>query len=251
MLAKIHKEMAFQIISDYPKQSVKEFLLNGIAKPEWKKDNATKIKWLKEWMDMPDNSHHSSKLKNDHSYKITKDGKRFKIVFAKSGFDQATVISRLKYSARDIAEWKVEEEYRVCALELSKSIHWVIDLSSPPHTLFGWESEQNNGTSYHSKIENDFDKVWPKYYDKNKIKWGKKNPFDDIYKWAKNFVEDRYERNMKLLELYRSKKTMIKNKDAENLGREVILDLAQNLADYLSYIDKKIDFDKMVTLLPK
>ena len=80
MLAKIHKEMAFQIISDYPKTSVKDFLLNGIAKPEWEKDDNTKIKWLKEWMDMPDDSHHSSKLKNDHSYKITKmvnDSKSF------------------------------------------------------------------------------------------------------------------------------------------------------------------------------
>ena len=251
MLAKIHKEMAFQIISDYPKTSVKDFLLNGIAKPDWEKDEQTKIKWLKEWMDMPDDSHHSSKLKNDHSYKITKDGKRFKIVFAKSGDDQATVIARLKYSARDIHEWKVEEEYRVCALELAKSIHWVIDLSSPSHTSYGWEAEQNNGTSYHSKIEHDFDKVWQKYYDKNNIKWCKKNPFNDIYKWGKKFVEDKYERNLKLLELYQGKKTMIKNKDAENIGREVILDLVQNLADYLSYIDKRINFDKMAILLAK
>ena len=43
----------------------------------------------------------------------------------------------------------------------------------------------------------------------------------------------------------------MKNKDAETLGRDVIHDLAQNLADYLSYIDKKINFDKMVTLLGK
>ncbi len=61
----------------------------------------------------------------------------FRIVFAKSGDDQATVVARLKYAARSVKEWKVEEEYRSCALELAKSIHWVIDMSSPSHVVAG------------------------------------------------------------------------------------------------------------------
>jgi len=248
MLAEIHKEMAYQVISDDAKTNALTFLLNGIAKPEWKTDSATKIKWLKEWMDMPDNSKHSSKQKNDHSYKINKIGNKFKIEFAETGADQATVIARLKYSARDIGEWKVEEEYRVCALELAKSIHWVIDVSSPPHTSFGWEAKSNNGKNYHSKIENDFDKVWKKYYDKTKIKFGRKDEIKDIYRWAKKYVEDNYDRNMKLLDIYRIKGSILKD-EGETLGREVIMDLAQNLADYIALIDKKINYSKLITKL--
>lgn len=243
MLAKIHKEMAYKIISDYPKTSVLQFLLNGIAKPEWKTDEKTKIKWLKEWMDMPDNSKHSSKLKNDHSYKLTKENGKFRIVFAKSGADQATVIARLKYSSRDIKEWEVEEEYRTCALELAKSIHWIIDLSSPSHTSFGWDTDKN--VNYHSKIETDFDKVWETYYDKSRIKFGRKNKIDDIYRWAKRFVETKYDRNIELLNIYKTKGSILSGK-GKQLGMEVILDLAQNLADYLAYIDKKINFVKVV-----
>ena len=243
MLAKIHKEMAYKIISDYPKSSALNFLLNGIAKPEWKTDEKTKIKWLKEWMDMPDDSRHSSKLKNDHSYKLTKVKGKFRIVFAKTGADQATVIARLKYAARDLKEWQVEEEYRTCALELAKSIHWIVDVSSPSHTSYGWDSDKK--TNYHSKIEKDFDKVWEQYYDKSKIKFDRKNEIDDIYRWAKRFVEAKYDRNIELLEMYKAKKSILKNKGAQ-LGRDVIQDLAQNLADYLAYIDKKISFDSVV-----
>ena len=64
-------------------------------------------------------------------------------------------------------------------------------------------------------------------------------------------MENKYDRNMKLLEFYKSKNSMIKNKETEILGREVIQDLAQNLADYLAYIDKKINFDKMNELVAK
>lgn len=241
MLAEIHKEMAFQILADNPKHSVLNFLLNGIAKPEWRKNQSTKVRWLKEWMDMPDDSRHGSKLKNDHSYKIYKDGNRFRIKFAESGADQATVIARLKYSARDIREWKIEEEYRTCALELAKSIHWVIDLTSPSHTTVGWDDKIN----YHSKLENDFDKVWRKYYDKTKIKFGRNNEIKDIYRWAKKFVEDKFERNMELLKLYQAKGS-VQKADGEKLGRAVIQDIAQNLADYFAFIDKRIDFDKLV-----
>jgi hypothetical protein len=246
MLAEIHKELAYQVIADYPDQNALNFLLNGIAKPEWKKDQATKIQWLKEWMDMPDSNKHSSKLKNDHSYKIKRINNKFKICFAETGANQATVIARLKYSARDISEWKIEEEYRVCALELAKSIHWVIDISSPPHTSAGWEAKDNNGTNLHSKIENDFDKVWKKYYDKSSIIFGRKDEIDDIYRWAKNIVESKYDKNMELLKLYQSKGSITK---AEGiiLGKEVIHNLAQNLADYLAHIDKKINFDKLLS----
>lgn len=243
MLSEIHKEMAYKIISDYPKKSVLNFLLNGIAKPEWKTDEKTKIKWLKEWMDMPDNSRHSSKLKNDHSYKLTKEKGRFRIVFAKTGADQATVIARLKYAARDLKEWQVEEEYRTCALELAKSIHWVIDLSSPSHTSAGWDDDKK--ANYHAKIEKDFDKVWEKHYDKSKIIFERKNEIKDIYRWAKGFVEAKYDRNIELLNIYKAKGSILKNK-GEQLGREVILNLAQNLADYLVYTDKKINFDTVV-----
>jgi len=45
MFAQIHKEMAYQVISDFHPKALK-YLLNGIAKPEWQKDEATKIKWL-------------------------------------------------------------------------------------------------------------------------------------------------------------------------------------------------------------
>ena len=102
MYAAIHKDMAFQVISDYPKATALEFLLKGVAKPEWGTDEATKRKWLKEWMDMPDDSKHSSKMKNDHSYKLAKADNGFRIVFAKSTDDQATVVARLKYAARDV-----------------------------------------------------------------------------------------------------------------------------------------------------
>ncbi len=243
MLAGIHKEMAYQILLDHPKQSALEFLLAGISKPEWKKNDATKIKWLKEWMDMPDNSRHSSKMRNDHSYKLTKDCNRFRIVFAKTGGDQATVVSRLKYAARSANEWKVEEEYRTCAIEIAKSLHWIIDMCAPPHTTAGW------GTKEHSKIESDFDKLWKKIYDKNKIKFDRKNAIDDIYKWAKRNIENHYDINIELHNIYKIGKTIKTGRGAE-LAEKVILNLAQNFADYIAYTNKRIKFDDAITKLP-
>lgn len=242
MHAGIHKEMAFQLLKDYPNQNLLKFMIEGTAKPEWKEDSATKIKWLKEWMDMPDNRHHSSKQTNDHSYKLRKTNKGFKIAFIGNRPDQGTVIARLKYDSRDVKEWKVEEETRTCAIELAKSIHWVIDFSTPPHTVADWSDRE------HSKIEKDFDKTWKTFYNRKDIKFGRKNETKDIYRWAKKFVEDRYDRNCKLLEIYRSGGSILKGEGRE-LGKQVITDLAQNLADYLSHQDKILNFDKMASSL--
>ncbi|HCJ66915.1 MAG TPA: hypothetical protein DHV62_06210 [Elusimicrobia bacterium] len=244
MHAKIHKELAFQLLEDYPNPNLLKFLVEGTAKQGWKekKDKAIKEKWLKEWMDMPDNKKHSSKQKNDHSYKLEKIGKTFRIKFIGKKPDQGTVIARLKYDSRDVKEWKVEEEIRTCAIELAKSIHWVIDFSTPPHTVAGWNDKE------HAKIEKDFDKVWEKLYDKKKIKFGRIKQIKDIYRWAKKFVEEKYARNCDLLNIYRSRGSILKGK-GKSLGQEVILDLAQNLADYLAYHDKMLNFSKMVTLV--
>lgn len=238
----IHKEMAYQIISEFPIPSALEFLLKGISKKEWGRDNRTKIRWLKEWMDMPDSNTHSSKLKNDHSYKLTKVNDKFKIVFAKTGADQATVVARLKYSARDIKEWQIEEEYRVCALELAKSIHWVIDMSSPSHVIYGWDAK------LHSKLEKDFDKLWKKFYDKNNIKFNRKNEIKDIYRWAKQKIEDSYDRNNELLNIYKNKGN-IESGRGNVLAKEVIQNLAQNIVDYLHYVNKNIDFNNIIKIM--
>jgi hypothetical protein len=237
MKALIHKEMAFKIISDYPKKSLLTFLLNGIAKPEWKKNPSTKIKWLKEWMDMPDNVGHS-KMQNDHSYKLIKTEKGFRISFINNKADQATVVARLKYDARDVIEWKQEEEYRACALELAKSIHWVIDFSSPPHTVYAYTNEM------HSKLESYCDKVWNSFYDKTNIDFNSKNKIKDLYQWAKIFIETKYDRNFELLQLLKNKASLETGR-GRHLIKEVIQDISQNLVDYLKYIDAKIDFDKM------
>ncbi len=242
MQAKVHKEMAYQVIQDFPNPNLLEFLLDGVSKPEWKKDQPTKVRWLKEWMDMPDNSHHSSKQKNDHSYKLMKTDKGFKIKFIGNTADQATVVARLKYAARDIREWKVEEEPRVAALELAKSIHWVIDFSTPPHTIADWDDE------LHEKVEDDFDKRWMDFYSKAKIDLTRKDQIKDIYRWAKAFIEGKYDRGCQLLEIYKAKGSM-KEGAGQQLGREVILDLAQNLADYLAWLDRMINFDKVLDML--
>ncbi len=239
----IHKEMAFQVLSDYPKQSALDFLVKGVAKPEWNKDMATKKKWLKEWMDMPDSDKHSSKLKNDHSYKLTSTPMGFKIVFAKSGPDQATVVARLKYAARSVREWKVEEEYRSCALELAKSIHWVVDMTSPSHVVAGWGSDD------HSKVEVHFDRVWRSCYDKGRIAFERTDQIKDIYRWAKKRIEDNYARNLELKQIYEGGGSILQGRGKE-IAQEVVLDVAQNLADYLAYTDKQINFDKIVTKLP-
>jgi hypothetical protein len=240
MLANIHKEMAYQILADHPTRTPLEFLLTGIAKPEWKKNIQTKIKWLKEWMDMPDNRKHSSKQKNDHSYKLFRTENGFRIAFAKTGADQATVVARLKYSARSIREWKIEEEYRTCALELAKSIHWIIDMGTPPHTTVGWDDEE------HAKIESDFDRLWKTIYDKKKIKFGRKKIIKDIYRWAKKNIEDRYNENMRLLKIYKEGGS-IKDKENRKIAEGVISNISQNLADYIAYIDKYIRFDAVLS----
>lgn len=242
MQANIHKEMAYQVIADYPNPHLLEYLLEGVAKPEWNKDKATKIRWLKEWMDMPDNKHHSSKQKNDHSYKLMKTEKGFKIKFIANRADQATVVARLKYDARDIREWKIEEEPRVAALELAKSIHWVIDFSTPPHTIADWDDK------LHGKVEKDFDRMWKTFYNRAKIDFTRENHIKDIYRWAKAFIEEKYPRGCELLEIYKSGGSM-KDGRGKQLGRETILDVAQNLADYLAYLNRLINYDKMVKSL--
>jgi hypothetical protein len=233
MHAGIHKEMAFKVLSDYPNKDLFTFLLEGTAKPEWKENEATKIKWLKEWMDMPDDKKHSSKQKNDHSYKLVKDVKGFHVKFINKTLDQATVVARLKYAFRDAKEWKIEEEERACAIEIAKSIHWVIDFSTPPHTVADWPDKE------HSAIETHFDKMWQKYYDVGMIKFKGNPPIQDVYLWAKKFAEDKYDRNVKLLDLYKSGKNIL-NGEGQVLGKEVIQDVAQNLAIYFSQIEKTI-----------
>lgn len=240
----IHREMAFQVLQDHPNPKLLEFLIEGTTKPEWKKNKKTQKEWLKEWMDMPDNSKHSSKMKNDHSYKVEKQGNKFHIRFIGNRADLATVIARLKYDSRDVKEWVVEEELRTCAIELAKSIHWVVDLSTPPHTVAAWDEKQ------HSRVEKDFDKMWKQFYDKGEVKFGRKNEIKDIYRWAKKFVEDRYDRNYRLYEIYKAKGSISKD-EGEKIGREIIHDLAQNLADYLAYFEKKMDFSKMLAALSK
>lgn len=244
MHAKIHREMTFRVLQDHKNPKLLEFLIEGSAKPEWKKKKREKEEWLKEWMDMPDNKNHCSKMSNDHSYKIEKNGDKFRIKFIGNKADLATVIARLKYDSRDVKEWAVEEEPRTCAIELAKSIHWVVDFSTPPHTAAAWDDAQ------HSRVEKDFDKLWEKYYDKTKVKFGRKAYIKDIYRWAKDFVEAKYERNHKLYEIYKDKGSISKGIGAK-IGQEVILDLAQNLADYFAYFDKKIDFGKMLKALKK
>ncbi|MDD8026774.1 MAG: hypothetical protein PHI34_09680 [Acidobacteriota bacterium] len=233
----IHREMAFQVIQDDAATAPSEFLLYGVAKPEWKKDLPTKIRWLKDWMDMPDDSRHGSKTRNDHSYKLRRTGKRFSLEFGRGKGEQSTVVARLKYSARDLREWKVEEEYRVCALELAKSIHWVIDFSSPAHTVAGWPDK------LHAKAESDFDRLWRELYKPAEIVFGRRQLVKDVYRWAKGFIESRYDRNLGLLEAYQRGES-IRDAALQGTAREVIRDVAQNLADYLAYCDRTLSFDK-------
>ena len=53
---------------------------------------------------------------------------------------------------------------------------------------------------------------------------------------------------MKLPNIYRTKGSILKD-EGETLGREVIMNLAQNLADYIALIDKKINYGKLITKL--
>lgn len=247
----VHMEMAYQVISDYATEKgckCQEFFIEGVVSQLWSKkvreNRNERIRQLKEWMDMPDSNKHSSKMSNDHSYKIQKDNGKFHIVFAKSNVEQATVLARLKSAARDMKEWKEEDEYRVCALEILKSIHWIVDFNSPAHVTAGWSND------CHSKSEDDFDKKWKAFYDKSKIKFGRKDIIKDLYRWAKGIVETNYDRNMKLKKLYEDGKS-IKDTVNEKIGKEVIFDIAQNMADYLAYCDKKIDFKDSFAKLKK
>lgn len=234
MYAGIHMEMAFKVLEDYSNPKLLQFLIENTAKPGANISAGTREKWLKEWMDMPDDSKHGSKIKNDHSYKLEKTERGFKIKFGKSA-DLGTVIARLKYAARDINEWAIEDEGRTCALEFLKSIHWVIDFSSPSHTCAEWDDKQ------HSRSEEDFDEKWQEYYVKIK---SPKEKIEDVYRWAKRFVEARYDRNLKLCQIYKNKGS-IKN-DGEKIGREVIRDVAQNLVDYFAYMENKKAFSKLL-----
>jgi hypothetical protein len=238
----IHMEMAYQVIADFSaerKNDCLEFLIEGVVSPLWsetvRRDRNARIRQLKEWMDMPDDKKHSSKMSNDHSYKLEKAGDRLKIRFAKTDVEQATVLSRLKHSAREIKEWKEEDEYRVCALELLKSVHWVVDFNSPAHVCAGWDD------ACHSKSESDFDGKWRGLYDKSRIAFGRKAVIKDSYRWAKAIAEKNYERHLKLKRLYEDGRS-IADPANEEIAREVIFDIAQNLADYLAYTDKRIDF---------
>ena len=243
MKAKIHKEMAYQVIIDYPEPQLAEFLIKGVAKPDWNKDRVTRIRWVKEWMDMPDDKKHSSKLSNDHSYKIAKKGNSYTVQFNQGNAEQATVVARLKYAVRDMREWRVEEEPRICALELLKSIHWVVDMSSPSHTIVGWDDR------LHSKVETDFDAVWTKFYDKKSIEFKRSTDMEDIYRWARAFIVSKYDRNEKLLNLYKLGGS-IRSGDGAALGREIITDIGQNLADYFGYCDKMLNYNKLQAELP-
>jgi hypothetical protein len=239
MHEKIHKELTYEFLKHPKNKEALDFLLLAIAKPEWNWANNSRIEWLKTWMDAPDAKIHSSKIKNDHSYKIKQVGSRFQIEFAKKGSDQATVVARLKYDFRDVTEWKKEHEYRTCGIELAKSVHWVVDLSTPPHTITGWSD------SLHSKIEKDFDKNWNTIYTKcvDKVKFNRKKQIKDIYRWAKKNIEDRYAINKQLLELYEKKGSILKG-NGVNLGMDVMKNLLQNLADYFAYVNEKIGFLK-------
>jgi hypothetical protein len=243
MHEKVHTELTYKFFQDYNKPAL-DFLLASIAKNDWEWDDKSRVEWLKKWMDMPDSKVHSSKIKNDHSYKIKKVGKIYKIEFAKTGADQATVVARLKYDFRDVTEWKKEHEYRTCGIELAKSIHWIIDFSTPPHTLVGWDDK------LHSKFETDCDKNWLNLYNFSisKVKLNRKSFIKDIYLWAKNNIENRYDTNSDLLLLYKNKGSILKDKGVA-LGQDMMLNLLQNFADYLAYVNKRIDFGKSLKLL--
>jgi hypothetical protein len=244
MHAGVHKEMAFQVLQDYSNPSLLQLLLKGVAKPDWRMSGKTREQWLMEWMDMPDDRKHSSKMRNDHSYKIEKDRQgKFRIRFIATTRDQATVIARLKYDSRDVKEWKVEEEWRTCALELAKSIHWVIDLSTPPHTVAGWTD------GAHSAIEKDFDALWRGWYDKKHVDAGRKQKIGDIYRWAKAFVEGRFARNDALRQAYESGGS-IRKKPSDKLGAEVIADVVTNLGAYIAHMDRLINFDVVCKEIP-
>ncbi len=247
----VHRELPFDIISLYPKKELREFLLLSMVKPGWNKklqNEKTRIDWLKQWMDSPDDTGHNSAPRNDHSYKIRKEGGRFKLVFGGSKQEQATVVARLKYDARDVYEWMVEEEPRVSALELSICMHWVVDMTTPSHACADCDQK------VHGEMEKDFEtfygKEWPSLRDQVVFK-GRQNIVKDVYRWGKGFIEGHYDRNIALVDAYKQKKTILKDLDAAKLGKDVLLDIGQNVADMLTFLDKRIEYDRAYAMLKK
>ncbi len=243
MHAKIHRELPYRVISIYPKKELLEFLLLAMVHPKWReklKKRENRIEWLKEWMDTPDDSKHGSTLRNDHSYKLKKEGDKFKLVFGKSGQEQATVVARLKYDARDIKEWMVEDEPRVCALELAMCMHWVVDVTSPSHCYADCDQD------LHGKIETAFDKFYPAEWPaiESQIKFaGRKDVIKDVYRWAMASVQSRYDQNEAVVKAFRDEKTF-KDPAVATLGRAVLKDIGQNVADFLVFVDGRINFEK-------
>jgi len=244
MHAKIHKELPYRVIEIYPKKELLEFLLLAMVHPKWRdklKARTNRIKWLKEWMDAPDDTKHGSAVRNDHSYKLKKVGNRYDLVFAKSKGEQATVVARLKYDARDVKEWMVEDEPRICALELAMCMHWVVDMTSPSHAYSDCDQD------LHGKIEKDFDQFWKDAWPavEGQIKLtGRKGQIKDVYRWAKAFIESHYGQNEALINGYKNGKTLARDKATAALGKAVLKDIGQNIVDFLAFIDGRIDYKK-------
>ncbi len=247
----IHRDMAYQVIEDFSKDVVLEYLLLCMVRPDWpasKRTQENRIEWLKEWMDTPDDAKHGSTCRNDHSYKLKKEGSRYKLVFGGGTGEQATVVARLKYDARDLREWRVEEEPRVCGLELAICMHWVIDMSSPPHMYADCDQK------VHYKIEDHFDKVWNANYAqiKPQIDFSGVTPITDVYNWARHHIESRYDQNDELITAYKDKKTLLKDDRCKELALCVIKDIAQNIIDFLVFAKTQVNgFDYIYDMLQK
>lgn len=150
-------------------------------------------------------------------------------------------MARLKYDARDIKEWMVEDEPRVCALELAMCMHWVVDMTSPPHAYANCDQD------LHGTIEKDFDKFftkeWPGIEGQIKLT-GRKGQIKDVYRWAKAFIEGSYNRNEALIDAYKNGKSLAGGPATAALGKAVLKDIGQNVVDFLAFIDGRIDFKK-------
>jgi hypothetical protein len=251
MHANVHRELPFKVISAYPVTELKDFLLLSMSKPDWGKSTqtqASRIEWLKEWMDSPDDQGHGSAPRNDHSYKLRREKDRFRLVFGRGKGEQATVVARLKYDARDVDEWAFEEEPRVSGLELAICMHWLVDMTTPPHTCADCDQK------LHCSIENAFDRywkgVWPGIEPKLKFTCGR-SKITDVYRWAKGFIESRFDRNEALLKAFKEERSLSKNPATAKLAHGVITDIGQNVADFLCLMDKKINFKKTYEMLRK
>jgi hypothetical protein len=132
-----------------------------------------------------------------------------------------------------------EDEPRVCALELAMCMHWVVDMSTPPHCYSDCDQD------LHSKIEDDFDKFyvkeWPAIEGKVQIT-NPKNEIKDVYRWAKGLIEGSYDRNEALIGAYKNGKTL-KDPAVAEMGRAVLKDMGQNVADFLAFADGRIKFE--------